>query len=160
MAQLSVAWLMSEDHRADREDNRANPDINGGFLLGIDWRRCHDRDNRTVNNRFLPRQDRRSLRSNAAAWLARSRNNEWARPRGRRGAIGAAISRVPAPFAGSGYRHTKFGGSDVCPSLIERIPEYDDHRLICCRVGDLCAGYVSVSPKPDLTDRFKLYACA
>jgi hypothetical protein len=43
MAQVSVAWLMSEDHRADHEDNRAYPDKNGGLLLVIDWRRFHDR---------------------------------------------------------------------------------------------------------------------
>jgi hypothetical protein len=36
---------MAEAHGADRkdEDDRADPDKNGGFLLGIDWRRCHDR---------------------------------------------------------------------------------------------------------------------
>jgi hypothetical protein len=31
MAQLSVAWLMSEDHRADHEDGRADPNDKGGF---------------------------------------------------------------------------------------------------------------------------------
>jgi hypothetical protein len=36
---------MAEAHGADRkdEDDRADPDKNGGFLLGIDWRRFHDR---------------------------------------------------------------------------------------------------------------------
>jgi hypothetical protein len=50
MARVSVAWLMSEDHRADRKDGGADPNKNGGFLLGNEWRRFHDRINRTVNN--------------------------------------------------------------------------------------------------------------
>jgi hypothetical protein len=43
MAQLSVAWLMSEDHRANRKDCRADPNDKGGFLLGNVVRRFHDR---------------------------------------------------------------------------------------------------------------------
>src|ERR1700722_12351319 len=53
-------------------------------------------------------------------------------------------------LAGSGDRHTKFGGSDVYPSLVERIPEHDDHHLLRSRVRDLCAGDVSVSPESDI----------
>ena len=100
-----------------------------------------------MNNRFLRRQDRRCLRSNATSWLARSRNNEWAQ---HRGATRAPISRVTFSLAGSGDRHTKLGGSDVCPSLIERIPEHDDHHLLRSRVRDLCTGNVSVSPESDV----------
>jgi hypothetical protein len=44
MAQVTVAWSMSEDHRADRKDRRANPNDNGGLLLGYDWRRFHDQE--------------------------------------------------------------------------------------------------------------------
>jgi hypothetical protein len=53
MAQVSVAWLMSEDHRADREDSRADPDPNGSLFLGNDWRRFHDQNNHNVIIRFL-----------------------------------------------------------------------------------------------------------
>jgi len=45
-----ASWIigrisMPEDHSAGRkdEDDRADLDENGGLLLGIDWRRCHDR---------------------------------------------------------------------------------------------------------------------
>jgi hypothetical protein len=47
-------------------------------------------------------------------------------------------------------RRTPMGGSDVYPSLIERIPEHDDHHLLRSRVRDLCAGDVSVSPESDI----------
>jgi hypothetical protein len=42
MVQVTVAWLMSENHRANRKDDRTDPNDNGGFLLGYDWRRLHD----------------------------------------------------------------------------------------------------------------------
>jgi hypothetical protein len=54
MAQVSVEWLMSEDHRANRKNGRTDPDDNGGFLLGYDWPRFHDPNNRNVIIRFLP----------------------------------------------------------------------------------------------------------
>jgi hypothetical protein len=53
MAQVSVAWLMSENHRADREDSRADPDPNDGFFLRNNWRRFHDENNRYVIIMFL-----------------------------------------------------------------------------------------------------------
>jgi hypothetical protein len=65
------------------------------------------------------------------------------------GATRAAISGVPSPFARCG-RHPKLGGSDVCPSLIERIPEHDDHHLLRSRVRDLCTRHVSVSQESDV----------
>jgi hypothetical protein len=34
---------MPEDHGANREHGRANPNQNGGLLLRNDWRRFHDR---------------------------------------------------------------------------------------------------------------------
>jgi hypothetical protein len=34
MAQVTVAWLMSEDHRANREEGRADPNDQGG-LIGV-----------------------------------------------------------------------------------------------------------------------------
>ena len=34
---------MAEDHRANRKDGRTDPNDDGGLLLGIDWRQCHDR---------------------------------------------------------------------------------------------------------------------
>jgi hypothetical protein len=64
MASLTVAWSMAQYHNARREDEDdcADPDENGGPLLGNVWfvrmcgqrsRRFHDRINRTVNIRFL-----------------------------------------------------------------------------------------------------------
>jgi hypothetical protein len=55
MSMASVAWLMSEVHNTDRkdEDDRANPDPNGGLFLGNDWRRFHDQNNHNVIIRFL-----------------------------------------------------------------------------------------------------------
>jgi hypothetical protein len=32
---------VAEEHRANRKDGRADPNQNGGFLLGNDWRRFH-----------------------------------------------------------------------------------------------------------------------
>jgi hypothetical protein len=45
--------LMSEDHRANRKDRRANPNDYGGFLLGYDWRRFHDQITATRSLGFL-----------------------------------------------------------------------------------------------------------
>jgi hypothetical protein len=53
MAQVTVAWSTTEDHRANRKEGRADPNDNGGFLLGYDWRRFHDQTNRNVIIRFL-----------------------------------------------------------------------------------------------------------
>jgi hypothetical protein len=47
MNHVSVASLMSENHRAYRKDGRTDPNDNGGFLLGCDWRRFHDQSNRS-----------------------------------------------------------------------------------------------------------------
>jgi hypothetical protein len=40
-----VAWLVSEVHSADRkdEDDRADPDPNGGLFFGIHGHQFHDR---------------------------------------------------------------------------------------------------------------------
>jgi hypothetical protein len=46
-----------------------------------------------------------------------------------RGATGAAISRVQSPLPGVEIDTPNWEGADVCPSLIERIPEHDDHHL-------------------------------
>jgi hypothetical protein len=52
MAQVSVAWLMSEDHCADRKDCRCDPNDDGGPLLGNAWGRFHGQNNRNVIIRF------------------------------------------------------------------------------------------------------------
>jgi hypothetical protein len=52
-------------------------------------------------------------------------------------------------IAGSGDRQTKLGGSDVRHSLVERIPEHGDHNFLRAGFHDICASYVSISPKSD-----------
>jgi hypothetical protein len=43
---------MPEDHRANCEDGRTDPDQYGGSLLGNGWRRFHDSNNRNAIKRF------------------------------------------------------------------------------------------------------------
>jgi hypothetical protein len=50
-------------------------------------------------------------------------------------------------LAGNGDRDNKLEGSDVYPSLVERIPEHGNDNFLRAGCHDICASYVSIPPK-------------